>query len=68
MEGNGGLYKNTSEELFLKTMMESPVGMQVAPTMEMLGFKAVSQSFRTYSEELFKRWLRNGDQACHFVK
>ena len=70
MEGKGfsGLYKNTSEELFLKTMMENSVGMQVAPTMEMLGFKAVSQSFRTDSEELFKRWLTNGDQACRFVK
>ncbi|XP_028755949.1 protein CYCLOPS-like [Neltuma alba] len=62
MEGRGfsGLYKNTSEELFLKTVMESPLGMP-APTMEMLGFKAVSQSFRTDSEELFKRWLTNGE-------
>ncbi|XP_020217940.1 protein CYCLOPS isoform X2 [Cajanus cajan] len=62
MEGRGfsGLYKNSSEELFLKTVMESPIGMPV-PTMEMLGFKAVSQSFRTDSEELFKRWLTNGE-------
>ncbi|XP_047163792.1 protein CYCLOPS-like [Vigna umbellata] len=62
MEGRGfsGLYKNTSEELFLKTVMESPIGMPV-PTMDMLGFKAVSQSFRTDSEELFKRWLTNGE-------
>ncbi|XP_054824544.1 protein CYCLOPS-like [Prosopis cineraria] len=62
MEGRGfsGLYKNTSEELFLKTVMESPIGMP-APTMEMLGFKAVSQSFRTDSEELFKRWLTNAE-------
>ncbi|KAG5007870.1 hypothetical protein JHK85_026412 [Glycine max] len=56
MEGRGfsGLYKNSSEELFLKTVMESPIGMPV-PTMEMLGFKNVSQSFRADSEELFKR-------------
>ncbi|XP_027913610.1 protein CYCLOPS-like isoform X1 [Vigna unguiculata] len=62
MEGRGfsGLYKNTSEELFLKTVMESPIGMPV-PTMDMLGFKTVSQSFRTDSEELFKRWLTNGE-------
>ncbi|KAG5089232.1 hypothetical protein AAZX31_01G136800 [Glycine max] len=62
MEGRGfsGLYKNSSEELFLKTVMESPIGMPV-PTMEMLGFKNVSQSFRTDSEELFKRWLTNGE-------
>ncbi|XP_027362059.1 protein CYCLOPS-like [Abrus precatorius] len=62
MEGRGfsGLYKNSSEELFLKTVMESPIGMPV-PTMEMLGLKAVSQSFRTDSEELFKRWLTNGE-------
>nr|A9XMT4.1 RecName: Full=Protein CYCLOPS; Short=PsCYCLOPS; AltName: Full=Protein IPD3 homolog; Short=PsIPD3; AltName: Full=PsSYM33 [Pisum sativum]ABU63669.1 CYCLOPS [Pisum sativum] len=60
MEGRGfsGLYKNSSEELFLKTVMESPIGMPV-PTMEMLGFKTVSQSFRADSEELFKRWLTN---------
>ncbi|KAK7407067.1 hypothetical protein VNO78_08708 [Psophocarpus tetragonolobus] len=62
MEGRGfsGLYKNSSEELFLKTVMDSPIGMPV-PTMEMLGFKNVSQSFRADSEELFKRWLTNGE-------
>lgn len=67
MEGRGlsGLYKNSSEELFLKTVMESPIGMPV-PTMEMLGFKNVSQSFRTDSEELFKRWLTNGE-ASHYM-
>ena len=64
MEGRGfsGLYKNTSEELFLKAVMETPIGMP-APTMEMLGFKAVSQSFRADSEELFKRWLTNGEAS-----
>lgn len=64
MEGRGfsGLYKNSSEELFLKTVMESPIGMPV-PTMEMLGFKTVSQSFRTDSEELFKRWLTNDQEG-----
>ncbi|KAI4327968.1 hypothetical protein L6164_020370 [Bauhinia variegata] len=41
-------------------MMENPIGMQV-PTMEMLGFKVVSQNLRTDSEELFKRWLTNGE-------
>ncbi|MED6147409.1 Protein CYCLOPS, variant 2 [Stylosanthes scabra] len=62
MEGRGfsGLYKNTSDELFLKTVIESPIGMPV-PTMETLGFKNVSQSFRADSEELFKRWLTNGE-------
>lgn len=68
MEGRGfsGLYKNSSEELFLKTVMESPIGMPV-PTMEMLGFKTVSQSFRTDSEELFKRWLTNGEARSFFI-
>ncbi|XP_061366098.1 protein CYCLOPS-like [Gastrolobium bilobum] len=62
MEGRGfsGLYKNSSEELFLKTVMESPIGVPV-PTVEMLSFKGVSQSFRADSEELFKRWLTNGE-------
>ncbi|KAL1569244.1 protein CYCLOPS-like isoform X4 [Salvia divinorum] len=62
MEGRG-FYRNTSEELFIKTMMESPVGIP-APTMEMLGFKNLTQSFRTDSEELFKSWLTNGEN-CH---
>ncbi|KAJ1396885.1 hypothetical protein SESBI_32277 [Sesbania bispinosa] len=68
MEGRGfsGLYKNSSEELFLKAVMESPIGMPV-PTMEMLGFKTVSQSFRTDSEELFKRWLTNGEASCYMT-
>ncbi|KAL3500101.1 hypothetical protein ACH5RR_039194 [Cinchona calisaya] len=62
MEGRGysDLYRNTSEELFIKTMMESSIGMPV-PTMEMLGFKNLSQTFRTDSEELFKSWLTNGE-------
>ncbi|KAK4422463.1 protein CYCLOPS [Sesamum alatum] len=54
------LYRNTSEELFIKTMMESSVGMS-APTMEMLGFKNLTQNFRTDSEELFKSWLTSGE-------
>lgn len=62
MEGRGysDFYRNTSEELFIKTMMESTIGMPV-PTMEMLGFKNLSQSLRTDSEELFNSWLKNGE-------
>lgn len=56
------MYRNSSEELFLKLLMESSVGMP-APTMEMLGFKNLSQSFRTDSEELFKSWLKNGEAS-----
>ncbi|XAR70728.1 hypothetical protein NMG60_11027697 [Bertholletia excelsa] len=52
--------RNTSEELFLKSFMESSMGMQV-PTMEMLGFKNISQNLRADSEELFKSWLTNGE-------
>lgn len=46
MEGRGysEFYRNTSEEMFIKTMMESSIGMP-APTMEMLGFKNFSQNF-----------------------
>ncbi|KAG8634044.1 hypothetical protein MANES_17G003400v8 [Manihot esculenta] len=62
-EGKGfasEMYRNTSEELFLKSLMDSSV-----PTMEMLGFKNISSShphnFRTDSEELFKSWLTNGE-------
>ncbi|KAL1556908.1 protein CYCLOPS-like isoform X1 [Salvia divinorum] len=67
MEGRGysEFYRNSSEEMFIKTMMESPVGLP-APTMEMLGFKNLTQSFRTDSEELFKSWLTNGENnGCH---
>lgn len=56
------MYRNTSEELFLKTLMESSIGMP-APTMEMLGFRNLSQSFRTDSEELFKTWLTTGEAS-----
>ncbi|PNY06542.1 CYCLOPS protein, partial [Trifolium pratense] len=67
MEGRGfsGLFKNSSEELFLKTVMESPIGMPV-PTMDMIGFKTVSQSFRADSEELFKRWLTTDQEASFY--
>lgn len=62
MEGRGysDFYRNTSEELFIKTMMESTIGMPV-PTMEMLGIRNLSQSLRTDSEELFNSWLTNGE-------
>ncbi|XVF13752.1 hypothetical protein REPUB_Repub08aG0234700 [Reevesia pubescens] len=53
-------YRNSSEELFLKSLMESSIGMPV-PTMEMLGFKNLSQNFRADSEELFRSWLNNGE-------
>lgn len=63
-EGKGcsDLYRNTSEELFLKSLMENTVGMPT-PTMEMMGFKNLSESFRTDSEELFKSWLTNGEAS-----
>ncbi|KAG6405952.1 hypothetical protein SASPL_133546 [Salvia splendens] len=63
-EGRGysEFYRNTSEEMFIKTMMESPVGVP----MEMLGFKNLTPSFRTDSEELFKSWLTNGEARSYF--
>ncbi|XP_057997079.1 protein CYCLOPS isoform X2 [Hevea brasiliensis] len=70
-EGKGfasEMHRNTSEELFLKSLMESSIGMPV-PTMEMLGFKNISSphhhNFRTDSEELFKSWLTNGENHGH---
>ncbi|KAG9452874.1 hypothetical protein H6P81_005778 [Aristolochia fimbriata] len=54
------LYRNSSEEIFLKTLMEGSIGM-AAPTMETLGFKNLSQTFRADSEELFNSWLTNGE-------
>ncbi|KAG6408250.1 hypothetical protein SASPL_131254 [Salvia splendens] len=61
MEGRGysEFYRNTSEEMFIKTMMESPVGL-AAPTMEMLGFKNLTQSFRTDR-------LKNTEVSCRFL-
>ncbi|CAN1139200.1 Protein CYCLOPS [Linum perenne] len=62
-EGRGfssDLCRNTSEELFIKSLMETSTGV-AAPTMEMLGFKNLSQNFRTDSEELFKSWLTTGE-------
>ncbi|KAJ6415458.1 hypothetical protein OIU84_004283, partial [Salix udensis] len=56
------LYRNSSEEMFLRSLMETSVGMP-APTMEMLGFKNLSQNIRADSEELFKSWLTNGENG-----
>ncbi|CAN6348497.1 unnamed protein product [Urochloa humidicola] len=63
MEGRGlsDLFRNTSEEIFLKAMMENSMGVAAAPSMEMLGFRNMSQSFREDSEELFNSWLMNGE-------
>lgn len=69
MEGRGysDLCRNTSEEeLFIRNMMENSVGV-AAPTMEMLGFRNISHSLRTDSEELFKTWLTTAE-ASNYVK
>ncbi|KAG7952687.1 hypothetical protein I3843_12G071300 [Carya illinoinensis] len=59
------LYRNSSEEIFLKYFMESSTGVP-APSMEILGFKNLSQSFRhADSEELFKCWLTNGEDNAN---
>ncbi|KAL6861418.1 hypothetical protein ACP4OV_017118 [Aristida adscensionis] len=55
------LFRNTSEEIFLKAVMENSMGVAAAPSMEMLGFRNMSQSFREDSEELFNSWLMNGE-------
>ncbi|CAN4076374.1 unnamed protein product [Withania somnifera] len=62
MEGRGysDLYRNTSEELFIKTMIENSVGVPV-PTIDILGFRNISHSLRTDSEELFKSWLNSAE-------
>lgn len=63
LEGGRGfseLLRNSSDEMFLKTLMENPIG-TAAPSMEMLGFKNISQNFRGDSEELFNSWLMNGE-------
>nr|QJD20785.1 transcription factor [Ceanothus thyrsiflorus] len=62
MEGRGisDLYRNSSEELFMRSYMESSNAMP-GPNVDMLGFKNLSQNFRTDSEELFKSWLTNGE-------
>ncbi|KAI7725593.1 hypothetical protein M8C21_019269 [Ambrosia artemisiifolia] len=66
MEGRvySDLYRNTSEEMFIRTLMESSVGLP-APTMENLGFKNLSNNFRADSEELFKSWLTTGENQGH---
>ncbi|XP_061988518.1 protein CYCLOPS-like isoform X1 [Rosa rugosa] len=66
MEGRGlsDFYRNTSEELILRSYMESSNGTPL-PTMEMLGFKNLSQNFRADSEELFKSWLTTGENNTY---
>ncbi|KAJ0730691.1 putative protein CYCLOPS [Helianthus annuus] len=64
MEGRvySDLYRNSSEDMFIRTLMESSVGMP-SPTMEMLGFKNLSNNFRADSEELFKNWLTTAEAS-----
>ncbi|MFS7922941.1 putative protein CYCLOPS [Helianthus anomalus] len=66
MEGSvcSDLYRNTSEEMFIRTLMESSVGLP-APTMENLGFNNLSNNLRVDSEELFKSWLTIGENQGH---
>ncbi|XP_050232535.1 protein CYCLOPS-like [Mercurialis annua] len=67
-EGNGyseNWFRNTSEEMFVKSLME-------APTMEILGLKGIHclhqhNTFRTDSEELFKSWLTNGENPSSSI-
>ena len=68
MEGRGfsDLYRNTSEELFLRSYMESSMGASI-PSIDILGFRNLSQNFRTDSEELFKSWLTNGEASICFI-
>lgn len=66
MEGRGlsELFRNTSEDMFLKAMMENSMGVAAAaPSMEMMGFRNLSQGFREDSEELFNSWLMNGEAS-----
>lgn len=60
------IYRNKSEELLLKSLMDSSIGMLV-PTMEMLDPKNISASyhhnFHTDSEELFKNWRPNREAS-----
>ncbi|XP_076935816.1 protein CYCLOPS-like [Bidens hawaiensis] len=66
MEGRvySDLYRNTSEDMFIRTLIESSVGLP-APTMENLGFKNLSNNFRADSEELFKSWLTTAENQGH---
>ncbi|KAJ0770376.1 putative transcription factor bZIP family [Helianthus annuus] len=68
MEGRvySDLYRNSSEDMFIRTLMESSVGMP-SPTMEMLGFKNLSNNFRADSEELFKNWLTTAENPTSLV-
>lgn len=62
MEGRvySDFYRNTSEELFMKSLMEGSIGIP-AQNIEMLGSKNLFQNFRNDSEELFKSWLTSGE-------
>ncbi|GKU95926.1 hypothetical protein SLEP1_g9222 [Rubroshorea leprosula] len=71
METEGRVFsdfsRNSSDELFLKSLMESSMGMPV-PAMEMLGFKNLPHNFRADSEELFKSWLTNGENSSSMAQ
>lgn len=62
MEGRGIFYRNTSEEMFMKALMENSVGFPT-PTVDVIGFRNLSHNFRADSEELFKSWLNNAEAS-----
>lgn len=56
MEGRSfsDLFRNSTEEMFLKSVMENPIGASTPTSVEMLGF-------REDSEKLFNSWLMSAE-------
>ncbi|OAY80740.1 hypothetical protein ACMD2_09653 [Ananas comosus] len=55
MEGSfSDLFRNSTEEMFLKSVMENPIGASAPTSVEMLGF-------REDSEKLFNSWLMSAE-------
>ncbi|XP_020570796.1 uncharacterized protein LOC110017955 isoform X3 [Phalaenopsis equestris] len=65
MEGRGfsELVRSTTEEIFMKAMVDNPIGNSV-PNMGNLGFNNFMQPFNADSLELFNGWLMNGESPA----
>eukprot|EP00249_Psilotum_nudum_P019608 c27339_g1_i2 orf=642-2348(+) len=54
-----GFCRNTSEEIFIRSIVDGSIGMAAPPSMEGIGFTNLAPTMRLDSEELFHNWIGN---------
>eukprot|EP00249_Psilotum_nudum_P019607 c27339_g1_i1 orf=642-2408(+) len=56
-----GFCRNTSEEIFIRSIVDGSIGMAAPPSMEGIGFTNLAPTMRLDSEELFHNWICNAE-------